>query len=405
MHRHHRALVGLATIVALTACEDTRPAPTAVTHAQRTLNQQAVLDSMDSLAPQGPYVAVDLGTLGGASGTAFAVNKDGSVVGTALDSSGNGHAFLWRNGVMQDLGTLGGTFSQATDINDRGDIVGTSTTAEGVSYAVLWTNGTIQALGPIAGGTVHLNRGGDAVWSATTPSGTHAYLWHNGAAQDLGTLGGATSNPTAINDAGSVVGTSSTDSDGTQAFIWSNGQMQEIPSPVPQVGLSPVGINRHGLVAGTIRVFGVTPWQKAWTWDGSAVTMIPVRAAPQDSNGNAAVVSDRGDVYGVDFNIAGDNQHPFEWTNGTLIRIDPSWFLAQFVTAVNPRGTVTGYRLLGPPAQVFRAMVWEDGNAWILGTFAPGGESRGLDVNAQGDVVGVASTKTGSHPALWKRVP
>lgn len=402
MHQGYKVLVTLGAIAGLVSCQDAPPIPTAVT---RTLSRvQGQDSSTDSLAPQGPYVAVDLGTLGGTSGTAFDVNKSGSVVGSALDSSGNRHAFRWSNGVMQDLGTLGGTFSQATSINDAGEIVGTSTTGDGTSFAVVWINGAIQSLGPIAGGGVFVNKQGDVAWSAATPGGSRAFLWHNGAAQDLGTLGGPTSGVSGINDAGSVIGTSSTDS-GSQGFVWANGHMQALPSPLPPHGLSPVSIDRHGRIAGTIFVPGETPFQRAFLWDGSSVTLIPVLNQIRDTNGVAVIITDQGDVYGQDSNLGFDNQHPFEWTRGTLIRIDPSWFIAQFVTGANERGTATGYRFLGAPTQRFRAMVWEDGNAWNLGSLTADGESRGLAINANGDVVGFATTSSGNHPALWKRVP
>ena len=55
---------------------------------------------------------IDLGTLGGASSGAEAVNDSGQVVGGSQTASGANHAFLWTQaGGMVDLGTLGGTFS------------------------------------------------------------------------------------------------------------------------------------------------------------------------------------------------------------------------------------------------------------------------------------------------------
>ncbi|MSU51270.1 MAG: hypothetical protein EXS37_19650 [Opitutus sp.] len=59
----------------------------------------------------------ELGTLGGGTGTARAINAAGQVVGSSNNAVGQRRAFLYENGSMRDLGTLGGDTSSAEAIN------------------------------------------------------------------------------------------------------------------------------------------------------------------------------------------------------------------------------------------------------------------------------------------------
>ena len=67
----------------------------------------------------------DLGTFGGSSSTANAINGAGQIVGYASYAGDvQQHAFLYSGGMMTDLGTLGGNTSDAYAINASGQIVG-----------------------------------------------------------------------------------------------------------------------------------------------------------------------------------------------------------------------------------------------------------------------------------------
>ena len=87
------------------------------------------LESLETRALLSNYTIVDLGTLGGSSSEANAINAKGEVVGSAQLADGTSHAVLWDPGQAgKDLGTLGGSSSTALAINLLGEIVGSSDT-------------------------------------------------------------------------------------------------------------------------------------------------------------------------------------------------------------------------------------------------------------------------------------
>ena len=74
---------------------------------------------------------INLGTLGGRSSRAHAINNRGSIVGTASDFEGKSQAMIYENGVMSNLNDFiedsDWHLNVAYDINDHGWIVGTGT--------------------------------------------------------------------------------------------------------------------------------------------------------------------------------------------------------------------------------------------------------------------------------------
>ena len=194
------------------------------------------------------YSIIDLGTLGGASSTAVAINRNEQVVGYSDTPSGEIHAFLWqrdlkqglKNSRMIDLGTLGGSYGYPWAINGRGQIVGESTIPSGETRAFLWQPGLKPGKGNLINlgtldGFVHsyayaINENGQLVgYSETESYQGRAFLWQpgtnpgQGTMIDLGTLGGSYSYPWAINGRGQIVGESTTASGETRAFLWQPG--------------------------------------------------------------------------------------------------------------------------------------------------------------------------------------
>jgi probable HAF family extracellular repeat protein len=193
---------------------------------------------------------IELGTLGGTTSEARAINSAGIVVGTATDAAGKYRAFIWdsTNG-MRDLGAvagpdrvsaagLGWTLEAAYAINDRGQIVGRGNNqgrTDG-SDAFLWEmdldgNVVVTAvpLGEPGNGNTEtraLNElgqvgGAVAVSDATSVGFWRASIWQSGTTTDIGFLpGGDMSNAYGINDGGQAVGYSTLGSGDFHAFLW-----------------------------------------------------------------------------------------------------------------------------------------------------------------------------------------
>ena len=96
-----------------------------------------------------------LQNLAPAGAIALGINDAGTIVGQAPNARGFKHACAWSStGQMTDLGTLGGATSSALAINNRGWIVGTSLTIskKGLLRVFLWTpSAGMQDLATLAG--------------------------------------------------------------------------------------------------------------------------------------------------------------------------------------------------------------------------------------------------------------
>jgi probable HAF family extracellular repeat protein len=151
----------------------------------------------------------DIGTLGGRFSAPMAIGADGTVVGMAERTDGHRHAFVYTRATgMVDIGTLGGRHSAANGINRAGLVIGTSETADRSWHAFTWDGKTMRDLGPAIGNG---NSYAQAVNSQGKIVGIYVDGYHRTFVYDgheTRFLDGEDSlyRPTAINDAGIIVG-------------------------------------------------------------------------------------------------------------------------------------------------------------------------------------------------------
>jgi probable HAF family extracellular repeat protein len=172
----------------------------------------------------------DLGSLSGDT-VANAINNLGQIVGTGKNSGGVNHAFLYTgtpgvNGSMTDLGTFGGVSSGANAINDAGKAVVSwvdsnasghfglyDVNTTGLANIDMATVTSINSIGEVAG-RVSVSGVDHAARTVGTPG-------NGGYTVDLGTLQpgfGAIAN--GIDQAGNVAGTASIDGTQSRAFLY-----------------------------------------------------------------------------------------------------------------------------------------------------------------------------------------
>jgi probable HAF family extracellular repeat protein len=299
-------------------------------------------------------LARDLGTLGGESSEAYAVNTGGVIVGTSTTVQGQAlrgrgaRAFVWRDGRMTALQPLAAgpdAFSTASDVNDRAEVVGDSRTPAGHRHAVLWWRGAIRDLGALGGEystAAAVNNRGDVAGTSTTRNGQlRAFLWRKGRMTDLGTLGGPASAATGVNERGDVSGYAQLPNQQTHAVVWRNGKVIDLgglPGGSPSVG---TGVLSQATDVGARR--DVVGWgftaggSAAAVWrDGKATGLPPLR----DGQSWAARVNADGLVVGSGRQAA--DTHAVAWWDGAVVDLGSRTAGASSALGVSDSAVVVG---------------------------------------------------------------
>ena len=329
----------------------------------------------------------DLGTLGGQSSSAVAINGHGQAVGSAdtkaKDKDGYpiAHAVLWQDRKLTDLGTLGGPSSEAVAINDLGQVTGFADTEPS----------SLKKGDPIA----------------------HAFLWADGKMRDLGTLGGPSSSARDINDRGQIVGSADTKAKVeddlpiapgsshaiSHAVVWERGKVRDLGVLPGRTESDAYAINERGQVIGTACSFCTAKDPDAiargFLWQAGRMTALAL--LPGRSNCVANAISDRGQVVGRS-DYGGAELHPVRWQAGKAIglRLPGAW--DGEAEALNNHGQIVGY---GESDSGSRAFLWYRGTTLPLAGLG-GGEGGANAINNQGQITGWSAAKNGYlHAVLW----
>lgn len=263
------------------------------------------------------FTVTNLGTLGGTSSEAFAINASGQVAGRATTSIFElARATRWTNGVAQDLGTLGGPISNAYGINDAGQVVGDSYLANSVSYrAVLWSADGAPSVLDASG----KNASANAINNAGSVVGTFRdldidgsvtnmpVLWSDGIPYGLRrgpltgvdtSIGGAA---LAINTAGQIAG--ATNGSLSRPVVWQSAAADPRLLSATAFRGAATAINTTGAIAG---YYDAGLRNRVVLWQPSGETDLGSLAEVGYSF--AYGLNDRGDVVGMAVDSRGSNQ-------------------------------------------------------------------------------------------------
>lgn len=383
------------------------------------------------------YTIRDLGTLGGASSRAYAINEQGWVVGEAETRSGRLHAFLWTpERGMRDLGTLGGQTSRAYGINDRGEVVGEAETEHGEMRPFLWREDSGMeplSLPPEAwdGLAWSLNNFGVIVGAAETRAGPRALVWTvDGVLIPQPLQEAGESAAYAVNDVGLVAGRKTAPGEigrGGAPFLLDliNTSTAAVAPIEARNGGAALGINASGTAVGYIEYgAGLQAARFDRAPEPRAVSLDTLNSAYSIAYG----INQRGDIVGMFASSPEEDDRAFVWRDGAMLDLNDwlesaeAWHLVE-ARGINNRGQIVGFGLLrereraflltpGPPAlERPRARLVEpaNGTAWATRLplplraeiDPPGARVRRILFYANGVLVGSSTAEP--YRVMWDK--
>ena len=209
---------------------------------------------------------------------------------------------------------------------------------------------------------------------------------------DLGTLGGSESFAYAINDRGSIVGSSRLAGNvATHAFLFGSGAMIDL-DPLNSGEIQTVGpsdINNHGIVAGGLMHDGVYSAAIFESRTGEITMLGSLGGIAFGSfNGTATSVNNSGEAVGYSY-VDDLNRHAFVYKNG-LMRDLGSLGGYSAALSINNGGEIAGFSSESPFG-VAHPILYRNGKMSVINPFSdPSNEGIAWKLNDRGVVVGEA---------------
>ena len=359
------------------------------------------------------YTVTDLGTLGGRSSEAYAINNQGEVVGGAgIAKMYNSHqqpfhAFLWRNGKMRDLGVLPGhVFSIAYGINNKSQVVGAAE-ADGKTksvpfsvHAFVWSAGKMTRLEDMHPGynsyARSINDRGQVVGycgyigASISPVPT-AVMWQNG---KVATRMGLNSFAYGINNRGQIVGKSANRAGFVTACLWqSDGTTNDLFGDTS---------GRAFAINSKAQAVGYGPYKpsgKACIWENGNHTILP-GLSPQ-AQGIALAINNLSQIVGT----AGFDEY------GNIGQVNPRSEIEDYSLFEVPATNVTRVKgmELGSGIAEPQAVLWQGGQIYVLNQLIDANSPWYLEtangINDKGQIVGRGEINYTEHAFLLTPIP
>ncbi len=277
----------------------------------------------------------------------------------------------------------------------------------------------LGALAGAASSAAAIDEHGTVVGSSSTDLGERrAQIWlGDGSAQELGTLqNGTYSFATAVSDDGAwIVGNSGIRplvdphhfDDIEQGFVWHQDAMQSVgalynPATVNRrFGTSEAyGVNDHGQVVGYSVVFR-QGLQSAFLWEDGVMTDIGL-ANETAFNSRAFDINNAGQVVGDIVTGSADlvGSQAFLWQEGAFSYLPhPDGYTSSTALAINEAGQVVGWSGDGPNTT---AVLWSSEGVTAIGGLPGDESSQALDINDLGQVVGRSGASGQTRAVIWR---